>query len=183
LTQQNGLSNSPSKTLRDRITVARLGADAYLQKFASPSDIWRVVNRLLHRFDPVTARLLIVDDDPDLLTRLQTQLQRWGFQVTGLSDPSQFWSVLQTTRPDLLLLDVSMPEYSGIDLCRVVRCDAHWYALPILFLSAHADADTLHEALSVGADDYVLKPITEADLIQRILKRLGRISALEEVPA
>jgi CheY-like chemotaxis protein len=76
-----------------------------------------------------------------------------------------------------------MPEYSGIDLCRVVRCDAHWYALPILFLSAHADADTLHEALSVGADDYVLKPITEADLIQRILKRLGRISALEEVPA
>ncbi|PMB03800.1 hypothetical protein CEN49_22265 [Fischerella thermalis CCMEE 5273] len=183
LTQQDGLSNSPSKTLRDRITVARLGADAYLQKFASPSDIWRVVNRLLHRFDPVTARLLIVDDDPDLLTRLQTQLQSWGFQVTGLSDPSQFWSVLQTTRPDLLLLDVSMPEYSGIDLCRVVRCDAHWYALPILFLSAHADADTLHEALSVGADDYVLKPITEADLIQRILQRLGRISALEEVPA
>ncbi|PLZ30241.1 hypothetical protein CBP27_23930 [Fischerella thermalis WC542] len=60
---------------------------------------------------------------------------------------------------------------------------SHWYALPILFLSAHADADTLHEALSVGADDYVLKPITEADLIQRILKRLGRISALEEVPA
>ncbi|OKH14970.1 hypothetical protein NIES592_08840 [Fischerella major NIES-592] len=183
LTQQNGLSNSPSKTLRDRITVARLGADAYLQKFASPSDIWRVVNRLLHRFDPITAKLLIVDDDPDLLTRLQTQLQSWGFQVTGLSDPSQFWSVLQTTRPDLLLLDVSMPEYSGIDLCRVVRCDAHWYALPILFLSAHADADTLHEALSVGADDYVLKPITEADLIQRILQRLGRISALEEVPA
>ena len=183
LTQQDGLSNSPSKTLRDRITVARLGADAYLQKFASPSDIWRVVNRLLHRFDPITAKLLIVDDDPDLLTRLQTQLQSWGFQVTGLSDPSQFWSVLQTTRPDLLLLDVSMPEYSGIDLCRVVRCDAHWYALPILFLSAHADADTLHEALSVGADDYVLKPITEADLIQRILKRLGRISALEEVPA
>ncbi|PLZ30242.1 hypothetical protein CBP27_23935, partial [Fischerella thermalis WC542] len=123
LTQQDGLSNSPSKTLRDRITVARLGADAYLQKFASPSDIWRVVNRLLHRFDPITAKLLIVDDDPDLLTRLQTQLQSWGFQVTGLSDPSQFWSVLQTTRPDLLLLDVSMPEYSGIDLCRVVRCD------------------------------------------------------------
>jgi DNA-binding response OmpR family regulator len=182
LNQQDGLSNSPSKTLRDRITVARLGADAYLQKPASVSDVFRVINRLLHRFDPITARLLIVDDDPDLLTRLQTQLQPWGFQVTGLSDPSQFWSVLQTTRPDLLLLDVSMPEYSGIDLCRVVRCDAHWYALPILFLSAHADADTLHEALSVGADDYVLKPIAEADFIQRILQRLGRISTVGNPP-
>jgi DNA-binding response OmpR family regulator len=182
LTQQDGLRDSPSKTLRDRITVARLGADAYLQKPASPSDIWRVIHRLLHRFNPITAKLLIVDDDPDLLTRLQTQLQPWGFQVTGLSDPSQFWSVLQTTRPDLLLLDVSMPEYSGIDLCRVVRCDAHWYALPILFLSAHADANTLHKALSVGADDYVLKPIAEADLIQRILQRLGRTSALEGMP-
>ncbi|EKQ67309.1 response regulator with CheY-like receiver domain and winged-helix DNA-binding domain [Leptolyngbyaceae cyanobacterium JSC-12] len=174
LTQQDRLS--------DRITVARLGADAYLQKPASPSDIWRVIHRLLHRFDPITAKLLIVDDDPHLLARLQTQLQPWGFQVTGLSNPSQFWSVLQTTRPDLLLLDVSMPEYSGIDLCRVVRCDAHWYALPILFLSAHADADTLHEALAVGADDYVLKPIAEADLIQRILQRLGRMSALEGIP-
>lgn len=182
LNQQDGLSNSPSKTLRDRITVARLGADAYLQKPASVSDVFRVINRLLHRFDPITARLLIVDDDPDLLTRLQTQLQPWGFQVTGLSNPSQFWSVLQTTRPDLLLLDVSMPEYSGIDLCRVVRCDAHWYALPILFLSAHADADTLHEALSVGADDYVLKPIAEADFIQRILQRLGRISTVGNPP-
>ncbi len=182
LTQQDRLSGSPSETLRERITVARLGADAYLQKPASPSDIWRVIHRLLHRFDPITAKLLIVDDDPHLLARLQTQLQPWGFQVTGLSNPSQFWSVLQTTRPDLLQLDVSMPEYSGIDLCRVVRCDAHWYALPILFLSAHADADTLHEALAVGADDYVLKPIAEADLIQRILQRLGRMSALEGIP-
>jgi DNA-binding response OmpR family regulator len=169
-------------TLSERIAIARLGADACLQKPASPSEVFRVLNRLLHRFDPITARLLIVDDDPDLLTQLQTQLQPWGFQVTGLSDPSQFWSVLQTTRPDLLLLDVSMPEYSGIDLCRVVRCDAHWYALPILFLSAHAEADILQQALSVGADDYVLKPIAEADLIQRILQRLGRISTVGNNP-
>ncbi|MBF2073198.1 MAG: response regulator [Synechococcales cyanobacterium C42_A2020_086] len=171
LTQQDELS--------ERIAIARLGADACLQKPASPSDVFRIINRLLHRFDPITAKLLIVDDDPDLLARLQTQLQPWGFQVTGLSDPSQFWSVLQTTRPDLLLLDVAMPKYSGIDLCRVVRCDAHWYALPILFLSAHAEADILHQALSVGADDYVLKPIAESDLIQRILQRLGRLTSAE----
>lgn len=184
LTQIKHLASTPvlvltqHDTLSERIAVTRLGADACLPTVASPSEVFRVIHWLLHRFDPMTAKLLIVDDDPDLLTRLQQQLQPWGFQVTGLSDPSQFWSVLQTTRPDLLLLDVAMSEYSGIDLCRVVRCDADWYRLPILFLSAHAEAETLQQALSVGADDYVLKPIAEADLIQRILQRLGRISAV-----
>ncbi|MGV0107473.1 hypothetical protein NSTCB13_06357 [Nostoc sp. DSM 114160] len=69
-----------------------------------------------------------------------------------------------------------MPGFNGIELCQVVKSDPHWSQLPVLFLSAHSDANTLHQALAVGADDYVLKPIVEADLIQRILKRLGQLS-------
>ena len=83
---------------------------------------------------------------------------------------------MEATTPDLLLLNISMPRFSGIELCQVVRCDPRWSQLPVLFLSAHTDADTLHRALAVGADDYILKPIVEADLIGRVLKRLGRIS-------
>lgn len=177
LTQQYMSSASPVEALRERIALVHRGADACLQKPASPSDIFRVIARLLPRLDPITAKLLVVDDDPCLLAQLRQKLQLWGFQVIGLNDPSQFWFVLQATRPDLLLLDVAISEYSGIDLCRVVRCDAHWSELPILFLSAHAEASVLQQALSVGADDYVLKPIAETDLIQRILQRLGRISA------
>ncbi|MHC5737865.1 response regulator [Nostoc sp.] len=155
--------------LTKRLEVTRLGANAFLQKPAMPNEVFQAVSQLLYRIDTINARLLIVDDDPVLLSLLQTQLQPWGFQVTTLADSSQFWQVLEATTPDLLLLDVAMPMFSGIELCQVVKSDPRWSRLPVFFFSAHADADTLHRALAVGADEYILKPIVEADLIQRIL--------------
>lgn len=162
--------------LAKRVEASHLGASAFLQKPALPSEVFQLITQLLNRLDDITAKLLIVDDDPALLTLLQAKLQPWGFQVITLADPSCFWQRLEGTTPDLLLLDVSMPGFSGIELCQVVRTDPRWSQLPVLFLSAHADADTLHRALAVGADDYVLKPVVEADLIQRILRQLGRVS-------
>ena len=162
--------------LSKRVEVARLGANAFLQKPAMPSEVFQVVTQLLNPIEAIAAKLLIVDDDSVLLTRLQANLEPRGFQVTALADPALFWQFLEMTCPDLLLLDVSMPGFNGIELCQVVKSDPHWSQLPVLFLSAHSDANTLHQALAVGADDYVLKPIVEADLIQRILKRLGQLS-------
>jgi len=167
--------------LSQRVEVARLGANAFLQKPAMPSKVFQVVTQLLNPIEAIAAKLLIVDDDSVLLTRLQANLEPRGFQVTALADPTLFWQCLEVTCPDLLLLDVSMPGFNGIELCQVVKSDPHWSQLPVLFLSAHSDANTLHQALAVGADDYVLKPIVEADLIQRILKRLGQLS--ESFPA
>ncbi|PHJ57637.1 transcriptional regulator [Nostoc linckia z18] len=155
--------------LTKRVEVTRLGANAFLQKPATPTEVFQAVSQLLHRIDTINARLLIVDDDPALLSLLQAQLQPWGFQVTTLADSSQFWQYLEATTPDLLLLDVAMPGFSGIELCQVVKSDPRWSRLPVLLLSAHADADTLYRALTAGADDYILKPIVETDLIQRIL--------------
>lgn len=162
--------------LSQRVEVARLGANAFLQKPAMPSKVFQVVTQLLNPIEAIAAKLLIVDDDSVLLTRLQANLEPRGFQVTALADPTLFWQCLEVTCPDLLLLDVSMPDFNGIELCQVVKSDPHWSQLPVLFLSAHSDANTLYQALAVGADDYVLKPIVEADLIQRILKRLGQPS-------
>lgn len=162
--------------LNKRVEVARLGVNAFLQKPVMPSKVFQVVTQLLNPIEAIAAKLLIVDDDPVLLTRLQANLEPRGFQVTALADPTLFWQCLEVACPDLLLLDVSMPGFNGIELCQVVKSDPHWSQLPVLFLSAHSDANTLHQALAVGADDYVLKPIVEADLIQRILKRLGQLS-------
>ncbi len=162
--------------LGKRVEVARLGANAFLQKPAMPSEVFQVVTQLLNPIEAIAAKLLIVDDDSVLLTRLQANLEPRGFQVTALADPTLFWQCLEVTCPDLLLLDISMPGFNGIELCQVVKSDPHWSQLPVLFLSAHADANTLHQALAVGADDYILKPVVEADLIQRILKRLGQLS-------
>lgn len=155
--------------LTKRVEVTHLGANAFLQKPATPTEVFQVLTQLFKRIDAIAAKVLMVDDDPEFLSLLQAQLQPWGFQATTLADPSQFWQLLEATTPDLLLLDVFMPRFSGIELCQVVKNDPRWSQLPVLFLSARADADTLHRAFSVGADDYILKPIVEADLIQRIL--------------
>lgn len=158
----------------DRVKVARLGGRGFLHKPVSPSEVINAIAQLLQQSNRHEAKLLIVDDDPQLLDFLRTLLEPWAFQLTLLDDPKQFWTILEQSAPDLLILDIEMPELSGIDLCQVVRNDPHWSELPVLFLSAYIDADTVHRVFTIGADDYVSKPIIGPELVARVLNRLER---------
>ncbi|MEG4068242.1 response regulator [Microcoleus sp. Pol11C2] len=160
--------------LSDRIEVARLGASGFLHKSIPPADILKAVAQLLDQTGPAEAKVMVVDDDVHLLAALQLILQPWGFQVTTLDDPEKFWEVLETTCPDLLILDVEMPGYSGIELCLAVRNDLRWSKLPVLFLTAHSESETVRQMFVAGADDYVNKPIVKPELIARLLNRLER---------
>ncbi|MGI0485917.1 response regulator [Pantanalinema rosaneae CENA516] len=122
----------------------------------------------------VEARILVVDDDSLLLKGLQQLLSKWGMDVLTLRTVEGFWSSLVDYNPDLLILDVDLPGCSGIDLCHAIRQDNHWNALPILFLSAHRQPESIHRLYAVGADDYIAKPFTEPELVTRILNRLER---------
>jgi DNA-binding response OmpR family regulator/HPt (histidine-containing phosphotransfer) domain-containing protein len=126
-------------------------------------------------------RLLLVDDDPIFLQTVSGQLQASGFAVTTLSDPRQFWSVLEHMPPDVLLLDVQMPQINGFELCTKLRATTHWQTLPVMFLSILSDAQTQHQAFAVGADDYLAKPITAQHLSDRIRQRWQRIQVLAAV--
>lgn len=165
----------------DRVKVARLGARGFLQKPVSPAQVMEAIAQILQQSSTPTANLLIVDDDPQLLDFLRTLLEPWGFNLTLLDDPQQFWTTLEHSPPDLLILDVEMPELSGIDLCQVVRNDPRWSELPVLFLSAHNDAETVHRVFTVGADDYVNKPVVGPELVARVLNRLERTQILRKL--
>ena len=119
--------------------------------------------------------IAIVDDDSLFLEAMQISLEPWGFEITTLNNPHQFWQVLKTTSPDLLVLDIEMPDINGIELCRALRNDSNWSHLPVLFLTAHQDLETQDRAFAIGADDYVSKPIRGTQLATRILNRLSRI--------
>ncbi len=120
-------------------------------------------------------KILVVDDSEIILRLASTLLERRGFQVTTLPDPLKFWDVLEQVSPDLLVLDVEMPHLNGIELCRVVRGDpTNWEFLPIVFLTAHTDAQTIQRLYMAGADDYISKPIVAAELIMRVQNRLER---------
>jgi DNA-binding response OmpR family regulator/HPt (histidine-containing phosphotransfer) domain-containing protein len=160
--------------LKERLEVARLGGGAFLRKSAPPAQVLEVVHQRLLQADQAKAQVMVVDDDPVLLAIVQSLLEPWGLKVTTLADPQQFWQVLEATSPDLLVLDVEMPQISGIELCQIVRNDADWGDLPILFLTAHTDHNTVNQVFSTGADDFVSKPIVGPELVTRIINRLER---------
>ncbi|TYQ26781.1 response regulator [Pseudanabaena sp. UWO311] len=120
------------------------------------------------------SKVMIVDDDPHILNILRVLLERWDLEVITLQNPQQFWQVLEATSPDLLILDLIMPDCNGMDLCQSMRISSLWQDLPIVFLSAHSDRETIRQLFIAGADDYLSKPIVEEDLYTRILSRLER---------
>lgn len=165
----------------NRVKVARLGGQIFLSKPALPASVFAAVTQVLQQSHIVSAKILVVDDDPQILDILRTLLAPWGFILTLLDDPQHFWTTLEETNPDLLILDLEMPRLSGIDLCQVVRKDPHWSDLPVLFLSAYRDVETVTSVFVAGADDYVNKPVLGPELIARILNRLERTYTLRKL--
>ncbi|MFN6452223.1 MAG: response regulator [Nostoc sp. EfeVER01] len=126
-------------------------------------------------------KILVVDDDPQIQAFLQTLLSPWGLKAIALEDPRHFWEILEIVTPDMLILDVELPYTSGIKLCQLVRNDSRWCELPILFLTVHSDAEMVNQVFSVGADDFVSKPIVGPELVTRIVNRLERMKLRQRV--
>ncbi|MGB3534557.1 MAG: response regulator [Microcoleaceae cyanobacterium] len=182
---QEQVSNSPMERLRQRAAVAKLGGNAFLPKSVPASQVLEAVLDLLQP-KPRRSTILALDDDVIILDLLSGFLSSWGLSVTTLSDPCQFWQTLKAVKPDLLILDLDMPHFNGIELCRMVRNDQIWQGLPILFLSASQDPEITRQIYQVGADDYISKPFNEAELATRIFNRLERVQlwrSLAEVDA
>ncbi|MBD2501461.1 response regulator [Anabaena azotica] len=161
-------------SLADRLAVSRLGAKQFLHKPSTIEQIFEAIARVLPPAKPSEAKVLIVDDDSVMLTKLSQLLTPWGLEVVTLSQPQQFWEVFKATSPNLVLLDLEMPLVNGLELCQVVRQDAHWGDLPILVVTAHTDAQSLQQAFAVGADDFINKPVLGPELVTRVLSRIER---------
>ena len=163
--------------LADRLDIIRKGGNLILEYPVEPITVISAVTELIQNAG-AAAKVLIVDDDPQVLLTLEIALEPWGFELTTLDDPQQLWSVLEKVEPDLLVLDIEMPEINGIELCQLLRSDRRWQQLPILFLTVHQDEKTQHQAFAIGADDYICKPVVGAELANRIINRLQRVRAM-----
>lgn len=164
---------SPEDSLEERVAVARIGGSRFLPRSTAIEQIVQTLLAILSQGERL-AKILAVDDDCALLASLTSLLEPRGLQLTPLSDPHEFWQVLPQVAPDLLILDLEMPTFSGIDLCRVVRQAPTWTHLPILILTSHTDAETVQRVFAAGADDFVGKPVAGPELVTRILNRLER---------
>ncbi len=118
--------------------------------------------------------ILAVDDDPEVLETVGRVLRHEAYEISLASSAAQALTILEKRIPDLLILDILMPEMDGITLCRRLRKDSRFIPLPILFLTAKGSTDDIVNGLDAGADDYVIKPFELAELRARIAALLRR---------
>jgi DNA-binding response OmpR family regulator len=118
-------------------------------------------------------RILIVDDEPNIVVPLEFLMKREGYEVAIAADGQAALDALEEKAPDLVILDVMLPQMSGFDVCRHIRGDARWRGLKILMLTAKGRDSEMQKGLDLGADAYVTKPFSTRDLVVSVRTLLG----------
>ncbi len=118
-------------------------------------------------------KVLIVDDEPNIVAALEYLLQRNGYDVRSAANGEEALREVQAFAPDLVLLDIMMPQQSGYDVCQRIRERPEWSRVRILMLSAKGREAEVNKGLSLGADLYITKPFSNAELVARIGELLG----------
>jgi DNA-binding response OmpR family regulator len=118
--------------------------------------------------------ILAVDDERDVTELIRFHLSRAGYEVLTASSGREAIETIGCCRPDLVLLDLMLPDIDGFGVCEILRRNAATAAIPIMILSAWVTTDARHMGLELGALDYVTKPFSPSDLVDRI-NRLFRL--------
>ena len=113
-------------------------------------------------------RVLVVDDEPNILLSLEFLMQQAGFEVTTAEDAEQAQVLISQQVPDLILLDISLPGMSGFDLLEHLRADEATRSLPVVMLTAHGREVEKQKGMALGASDYITKPFSTRELVSRV---------------
>lgn len=118
--------------------------------------------------------IAIVDDEPDILELVGVNLKKSGFKVKGFSEVESFYRSLQTGSPDLVILDLMLPDVDGFEVCKYLKSKDNYSSIPIIMLTAKTEETEKVLGLELGADDYVTKPFSPRELVARVKAVLRR---------
>ena len=125
-------------------------------------------------FTPSNHTILIIDDEPDICELLEFKLKNEGYKTFSTTNPLEAVSKARDVSPDLIVLDVMMPELDGFRLCSMLKVDSKLKNIPILFLTAKTEVDDRVKGFTRGADDYLTKPFDSRELVARLKVILAR---------
>lgn len=163
------------------LQAVRIGAQGFFVKPLNITALEARLQRLLAVRRREAFRVLIVDDDQFLAEHYALVLQGAGLRAEILLEPSHIYEGLRRFRPDVVLLDVNMPNCSGPELAQLIRLQDEWLSVPIIYLSAETDGERQLAALVKGGDDFLTKPITDTALIVAVFARAQRARQLAEM--
>jgi two-component system alkaline phosphatase synthesis response regulator PhoP len=127
-------------------------------------------------------RILVVEDERDINELIRYNLEREGFEVISLYDGAQVVEIVSTRKPDLILLDLMLPERDGLEICRELKAESSTQAIPVIMITAKGTESDVVVGLSMGADDYIPKPFSPQVLLARIKAIFRRGKASDELP-
>ena len=165
--------------LEARLAAVRAGGSGY---FTKPIDLQGLAKKIESLRDAANTqyRVLIIDDDANLASYHALVLQNAGMMTRELTNPLQLLHVLNEFRPDLVLIDLYMPECHGGELAQVIRQDSTVTDLPILYISGEQDAARQNAALGQGGDAFLVKPVASNELIDAVANRVKRARWLKQ---
>lgn len=160
------------------LEAVRVGAMGF---FTKPVDIPQLENRLERCFSQQQGepyRVLIIDDDRELASRFSLILRGANMLVEILHDPANIFANMRSFNPEVVLLDVSMPDCTGPELAQIIRMNDDWLRVPIIYLSAETDISKQMNALIKAGDDFITKPISDNALVTAVFSRAQRARIL-----
>ena len=157
-----------------RLAAARAGAVRYFSKPLDLAALTQTLNGLTRQIQTSPYHVLVIDDDEQLLEYYATILRQAGMDVRTLNKPLDGLVVLEEYQPDLVLMDVYMPDCSGPELAQVIRQDDNWAQMPIMFLSTESDLSRQLNAMNLGGDDFLTKPVAPGHLVSAVTARARR---------
>ncbi len=119
-------------------------------------------------------RILVVDDDKDIVRLVKSYLEKSGFEVFSAFDGETALHILRREKPDLLVLDLMLPDRDGWDITRIIRTDEYLASTPIIMLTARVEDSDKIVGLEIGADDYITKPFNPREVVARVRALLRR---------
>src|SRR6266581_697939 len=122
----------------------------------------------------VMPKILVVDDEPDAVELIDFNLKAASFEVVTAADGNEALKKARSSLPDLIVLDLMLPEVDGLEVCKILRRDPATAAIPIIMVTAKAGEIDRVLGLEVGADDYITKPFSPRELVLRVKKILLR---------
>ncbi len=126
-------------------------------------------------------KILIVDDEPDVVELVEYNLKNAGFDVIKSADGNEALKKIQNENPDLILLDIMLPNIDGFEICKILKRNPDTSAIPIIMLTAKAAEVDKIVGFELGADDYITKPFSPRELVLRVKTLLKRIKGNDEL--
>lgn len=118
--------------------------------------------------------ILVVDDEPNIVLSLEFLMEKQGFAVRSAYDGEQALEAISESPPDLILLDINMPKLNGYEVCAAVRANPEWNDVRILILTAKGRDVEREKGLAMGADEYVTKPFSTLEVVEKVHELLGK---------